>query len=398
MPAIREPTATVVVRTQDVTPTVTSHDASYETDGSATIARMDGVSLTGDVVVRWPASPGWTAMFTPGEGRGWLTVTGTTEETVERAGRDVVVLLDRSGSMGGWQMGAARDVAHTIADRLHPADRLCVLAFDTELEVTPGAVGFGAADAAHRRRVQDWLGTIEARGGTELTRAFVTAAGLLADSHGRGTIVIVTDAEIGDEDRCLAAIRMSDADVLTVGVGSRVNRGLIHAIAETSGGWSTIVESPERLEEAVGDIARRCAGAAQPVEQLTVEGASRVEWSGPHPRLIAGHETVLRAEVEGAPTSVTVSGPGHRTTVPVTTDGVAAAHHLWARATWRRCSAPPRSTRRPHSGSPSRAACCAGSPRSWPSIRPAVSSTRFPRGSRSVTSAGRGPAGARRCR
>jgi Ca-activated chloride channel family protein len=328
----REPTATVTVRTRGIEPTVVTHDADYETNGGEVTARLVDVALLGDVVVRWPAAAGWTAELTSDGDRGWLTVAATMGAPTERSGRDVVVLLDRSGSMGGWQMSGARSMANAIIDRLGPADRLCVLAFDTQLETAPGAAGFAGADAAYRRRLQTWLDTVDSRGGTELTRAFVTASGLVADSAGRATIVIVTDAEIGDEQRCISAIGMSSANVITVGIGDRVNRGLIAAIAEASGGWSTIVESPERLDEAVGDIAARCAGVAVPIESVAVLGADAVEWSGPSPRLSPGHQTVLRAEVRGTPTAVTVAGPGYRETVPVAADGPSFARQLWARA------------------------------------------------------------------
>lgn len=346
----REPMATVTVRAHGVEPTVVTHDATYAATADETTATLTEIALLGDVVVRWPATAGWTAELSAdgvdhaGAGddgggddggvaaTGWLTVTATMPALVERAGRDVVVLLDRSGSMGGWQMEGARSVARAIVDRLGPADRACVLAFDTELETAPGAAGFASADAAQRRRIHEWIETVGARGGTELSRAFVTASGLVADSHGRATIVIVTDAEIGDEQRCIAAIGMTDANVITVGVGSRVNRGLIAAIAERSGGWSTIVESPERLDEAVGDIANRCAGESRRIDTVEVGGTERLDWSGAHPQLYPGHQTVLRAAVSGTPTTVTVSGPGYRETVAVAGSGSPHARHLWARA------------------------------------------------------------------
>ena len=54
-----------------------------------------------------------------------------------RGPRDVVLLLDRSGSMSGWKMVAARRAAARIVDTLTAADRFAVLAFDDRVEHPP---------------------------------------------------------------------------------------------------------------------------------------------------------------------------------------------------------------------------------------------------------------------
>ena len=48
--------------------------------------------------------------------------------------RDVVVLLDRSGSMSGWKMAAARRAAARLIDTLTDRDRFGLILFDNELE------------------------------------------------------------------------------------------------------------------------------------------------------------------------------------------------------------------------------------------------------------------------
>ena len=53
-------------------------------------------------------------------------------------GRDVVLVLDRSGSMGGWKMVAARRAAARIVDTLTGADRFTVLAFDHDVDTADG--------------------------------------------------------------------------------------------------------------------------------------------------------------------------------------------------------------------------------------------------------------------
>ena len=50
------------------------------------------------------------------------------------AAADVVLLLDRSGSMEGWKMVAARRAMARMIDTLGDADRFAVLAFDDQIE------------------------------------------------------------------------------------------------------------------------------------------------------------------------------------------------------------------------------------------------------------------------
>ncbi len=117
-----------------------------------------------------------------------------------------MLVLDRSGSMMGWKMVAARRAAARIVDTLTASDRFAVLAFDDRVE-HPTTLGAGLRPATDRNRflAVEFLAGIESRGGTELLAPFSRALGLLTDTGRDRVLVLVTDGQVGNEDQILAS-------------------------------------------------------------------------------------------------------------------------------------------------------------------------------------------------
>src|SRR5436305_14202971 len=84
----------------------------------------------------------------------------------------MVFLLDRSGSMGGWKMVAARRALARMIDTLTERDRFSVLVFESTVETLPEFQGVGLVAASNRNRFRavEFLAQVEARGGTEMAR------------------------------------------------------------------------------------------------------------------------------------------------------------------------------------------------------------------------------------
>ncbi|MFD0634074.1 VIT domain-containing protein [Catenulispora yoronensis] len=177
--------------------------------------------------------------------------------------RDVVLVLDRSGSMSGWKMTAARRAAARIVDTLTAADRFAVLAFDHDISTPPDLPDdrLSAATDRHRFRAVQHLAAIEARGGTEMARPLRRATDLLAAAGPERdpVLVLVTDGQVGDEDALLSDLSaaLSGLRVHTVGIDTAVNAGFLNRLATAGGGRCELVESEDRLDEAMDAIHRR---------------------------------------------------------------------------------------------------------------------------------------------
>jgi Ca-activated chloride channel family protein len=262
--------------------------------------------------------------------------------------RDVVLLLDRSGSMGGWKIVAARRAAARIIDTLGDADRFSVLAFDHTVDgVDALPAGLVAATDRHRFRAVEHLARLDARGGTELLEPLRLGLGQLAvtdDAAGRDRVlVLVTDGQVGNEDQILREVgaALAGVRVHTVGIDRAVNAGFLGRLAAAGGGRCELVESEDRLDEAMDHIHRRIG--APLVTGVSVDSAGLLLVDGTLtpdrlPDLFPGVPYVLTGRYRGAATGgltlrgTTRDGRDWTVTADAEPTGNPALTAIWARA------------------------------------------------------------------
>ncbi|TCN41145.1 Ca-activated chloride channel family protein [Kribbella orskensis] len=278
------------------------------------------------------------------EGTFELTVLPPLEATVPRP-RDVVLVLDRSGSMSGWKMVAARRAAARIVDTLTAADRFAVLTFDTVVE-RPAGLPEGLSDGTdrHRFRAVEHLAGVTARGGTELLAPLREAAALLStDGERDRVLVLVTDGQVGNEDQILSELgaTLGGLRIHTVGIDRAVNAGFLGRLAGVGGGRCELVESEERLDEALDRIHRRIGTPLLTNLALSVDGFTLLDDSlspARMPDAFARVPLVLRGRYRGSTENavarlhgITAAGEKWQVTVPaVRAEGALAA--VWARS------------------------------------------------------------------
>lgn len=260
----------------------------------------DGVPLDRDVVVRWAVATASIGALievarapegarTAQAAYGLLTLVPPRTGGAQ-VGRDVVVLLDTSGSMSGEPLAHACRVLSAVVDTLGSGDVLEMIQFSSAprrwkrkpVAVTP----------ASKREALSWLASCTASGGTEMRDAIVEALCPHRQESQR-QVILVTDGFIGFEAEVIAAIatRGSRATrVHTVGVGSSVNRSLTSAAARAGGGAEVIVGLGEDAEPAAQRIVARTH--APLVVDLEIGGSAFVAHAG-LPDLFAGTPALL---------------------------------------------------------------------------------------------------------
>lgn len=182
--------------------------------------------------------------------------------------REVVFVIDNSGSMGGTSIVQAKASLTYALSRLQPTDRFNVIRFDDTMEVLfPASV---PADAAHVRDATSFVEALQARGGTEMVPAMRAAlTDKLGDTSMVRQIVFLTDGAIGNEQQLFETINAmrGRSRVFMVGIGSAPNTYLMTRAAELGRGAFTQIGSVEQVEE-------RMRGLFAKLENPAVTGLS----------------------------------------------------------------------------------------------------------------------------
>ncbi|MEO3785564.1 VIT domain-containing protein [Actinocorallia sp. B10E7] len=263
---------------------VTSSLHSLTVEGR-TLRLSPGERLDRDFVLRLPYAPAEPAagevsstapgtglveslLFVPDSaeedgGEGTFTLTLVPGQAGLARPKDVVLVIDRSGSMDGWKMVAARRAAARIIDSLQAHDRFAVLSFDHVVDHPDGLPReLAEANDRNRFRAVEHLAGLRARGGTEMLAPLTQAVGLLGDSARDRVLVLVTDGQVGNEDQILAALAPSTLNgvrIHTVGVDQAVNVGFLARLSAYGQGRCELVESEDRLDAAMEHIHHRIA-------------------------------------------------------------------------------------------------------------------------------------------
>jgi Ca-activated chloride channel family protein len=258
--------------------------------------------------------------------------------------RAITFVLDRSGSMAGWKMVAARRALGRMIDSLTDRDRFFIVAFDDTMEIPPeNDVGMVPATDRNRCRAIEWLATIEARGGTEMVLPLQqTLCGLQSEDCCDRALVLLTDGQVGNEDQILQTLagQLNGIRIFTLGIDRAVNEGFLRRLAALGAGLCDVVESEERLDEVMAKVQRRIGspiltGLRFAAEALDIDWDSVVPATLPDlfpgvPLTVMGR---CRRQSTGSLT-VTASDDAGRLwqqTVPLAMSRNSALAPLWAR-------------------------------------------------------------------
>ncbi len=218
------------------------------------------------------------------------------DASLEALPKDMILVLDRSGSMEGEKFQQARQALQYVLDNLNPQDRFNVIAFSTGLE----SYARGLRPASEAGEAAAWVDRLSAEGSTDINRALLEAAAI-ADAERPTYLIFLTDGlpTVGEVDsqKILNNLARSATDNLRLfvfGVGYDVDTFLLDSLAQEHHGKSMYVTPGERLDESLSAF---YAGIRAPVMtdlELDFEGANVFDlYPHPLPDLFSGSQVVV---------------------------------------------------------------------------------------------------------
>lgn len=232
--------------------------------------------------------------------------------------RELVMIIDSSGSMAGQSMVQAKQAVQMALERLRPQDRFNLIDFDSGFtSLFPHAV---PAHAGALRRARYFVDGLAADGGTEmyaplhaaLTGAAETENG---ESDGITQVVFITDGSVGNESALFELIHrhIGNKRLFTVGIGSAPNAYFMRKAAEFGRGTYTYVGSSDEVQGKMSELFAKIEKPALThlrVNVLDGNGAdAQAElYPQPIPDLYLGEPLLIKGRFADHPAVIEIQG------------------------------------------------------------------------------------------
>lgn len=254
--------------------------------------------------------------------------------------RELILVVDTSGSMHGASIEQARAALLSALDRLGPDDCFNVIQFNSDTQALFRQAQ--SADAANLAKARRYVQRLQADGGTEMLPALRFA---LADAQPDGLlrqVVFITDGAVGNEQALFELIEgsLGDSRLFTVGIGSAPNALFMKRAARFGRGTFTFIGDTGEVRERVANLFGQLSNPVLTDVMVQWRGAEApllaTQTPMAIPDLYAGEPIVVAVSAAEAPQQVQISGRignrswQHRATLGAGADSP-GVHVLWAR-------------------------------------------------------------------
>ena len=173
-------------------------------------------------------------------------------QTNEIVPKDVIFLMDTSGSQQGQPIEKSKELMRRFINGLNPDDTFTVIDFaNTAQALSPTPL---QNTKSNRDRALAYVDNLAANGGTELLNGINTVLNYPSAPAGRlRSVVLLTDGYIGNDNEIIARVQRElkyGNRLYSFGVGSSVNRFLLDRLAEVGRGTMQVVRQDEPSQEA----------------------------------------------------------------------------------------------------------------------------------------------------
>jgi len=227
----------------------------------------------------------------------------------KRTKREVIFVIDTSGSMSGTSILQARAALALALKRLAPGDSFNIIEFNSIAQgLFPQAMPVSRSSIA---RAQSFVANLKARGGTEMLKALNLALDGSRDSSRLRQVIFLTDGSVGNEAQLFRTIKreLGDSRLFTVGIGSAPNSYFMTKAAQYGRGTFTFISR-------VADVKKRMSVLFQKIEEpvltdITVRFAKNTgaeAWPKKVPDLYRGEPVIVAVRLDKLDGNVEITG------------------------------------------------------------------------------------------
>jgi Ca-activated chloride channel family protein len=255
--------------------------------------------------------------------------------------RELIFVIDTSGSMHGTSIDQAKRALALALDGLKPTDRFNVIQFNSITHALfPQSV---PADANRVRMARAYVRGLTANGGTEMRPALEKALRETTTETHLRQIIFITDGSVGNEQELYQLIEqdLGQARLFTVGIGSAPNGWFMRKAAEAGRGTYSYISALHEIDEKMERLIRKLEKPQiTDIDIQWPDGLEPASFPQTIPDLYAGEPIIVKARLQNRPRPgdfVRISGGsaggawGGELALAETGDSLGVAA-LWARA------------------------------------------------------------------
>ena len=240
-------------------------------------------------------------------------------ELTDKSGREIIFVLDCSGSMMGTSIREAREAIKLCIRSLSEGDSFNVIRFGSRMESwAEKPVEYGEVAL---NTIMDWLDRVDANlGGTMVYEPLELAVTGPGDPEKPRSVVLLTDGQVSNEDDVIALCKEHNdrVRVFSFGIGAGYSDYMIKGIARAGRGAAEFIYPGERIEPKVLRMFKRIATPTFP--SVDVDWGDLIVKTAPleTPPLFFGDSFLLCGRVqEGSTETVTLKAGDHEWSVPL---------------------------------------------------------------------------------
>ena len=293
-------------------------DVRYVNDEKAVIRLVNTWAVADqDFVLEW--APGkvsmpQAALFTEnksGEKFVYLMVMPPAENVVTgyHVPREVIFVVDVSGSMDGPSIRQAKEALLFAVPRLQPQDRFNLIIFNDAVDKLFNYPVTGTNE--HVEKALKYIRGLRAGGGTEIESALYEALDGGKNLNRIRQVIFLTDGSVGNEQYLfqMTRERLGDSRLFTVGIGSAPNSYFMKNIAERGKGTFTYIGDVKEVKDRMEELYTKLENPLLTDIRLSFSNRADTEmFPDPIPDLYLGEPVTLVARTGEVPEKFVLSG------------------------------------------------------------------------------------------